>query len=97
LKFYSPEEAIIAYNEGQVDLHAIVECKVYDLDENGKSVLHMKKTTIGRILFNEHVPKEAGYIDQLLTKKALARYYRIYFETYDTCCYCPSSSTILKI
>ena len=71
LKFYSPEEVIIAYNERQVDLHAIVECKVADLDENGNQIVHMKKTTVGRILFNEHVPIEAGYIDQLLTKKAL--------------------------
>jgi DNA-directed RNA polymerase subunit beta' len=71
LKFYSPEEVIIAYNERQVDLHAIVECKVADLDENGNHIVHMKKTTVGRILFNEHVPTEAGYIDQLLTKKAL--------------------------
>jgi DNA-directed RNA polymerase subunit beta' len=71
LKFYSPEEVIIAYNERQVDLHAIVECKVADLDENGNQIAHMKKTTVGRILFNEHVPIEAGYIDQLLTKKAL--------------------------
>jgi DNA-directed RNA polymerase subunit beta' len=71
LKFYSPEEVIIAYNERQVDLHAIVECKVSDLDESGNLIVHMKKTTVGRILFNEHVPIEAGYIDQLLTKKAL--------------------------
>jgi DNA-directed RNA polymerase subunit beta' len=71
LSFYSPEEAIIAYNEGKVDMHTIVNCKVYDLDENGESKLTTVETTVGRILFNEYVPKEAGYLNKLMTKKAL--------------------------
>jgi DNA-directed RNA polymerase subunit beta' len=71
LNFYSSEEAIIAYNEGKVALHAIVKCKIDDVDENGNPVVRTIETTIGRILFNQHVPKEVGYIDQLLTKKAL--------------------------
>ena len=71
LSFYSPEEAIIAYNEGKVDMHAIVNCKVQDLDEDGKLVVKMTETTLGRILFNEYVPKAAGYINKILTKKAL--------------------------
>ncbi|MBN1768777.1 MAG: DNA-directed RNA polymerase subunit beta' [Prolixibacteraceae bacterium] len=71
LRFYSAEEAIIAYNERKVDLHAIVKCKVNDLDENGNPVFHMIETTVGRILFNQNVPVEAGYINQLLTKKSL--------------------------
>ncbi|MBN2806962.1 MAG: DNA-directed RNA polymerase subunit beta' [Prolixibacteraceae bacterium] len=71
LRFYSPEEAIIAYNEGKVDLHAIVKCKVDDIDGEGKPINHTIETTIGRILFNQSVPTEAGYINQLLTKKAL--------------------------
>ncbi len=71
LNFYSAEEAIIAYNEGKVALHAIVKCKIDDIDEHGNQVVKTMETTIGRILFNQHVPKEAGYIDQLLTKKAL--------------------------
>jgi DNA-directed RNA polymerase subunit beta' len=71
LRFYSPEEAIIAYNEGKVDLHAIVKCKVDDLDSNLNHINHTIDTTIGRILFNQSVPYEAGFINQLLTKKAL--------------------------
>jgi DNA-directed RNA polymerase subunit beta' len=71
LTFYSPEEAIIANNEGKAELHAIVNCKVTDLDENGELIEHMVETTVGRIIFNELVPKEAGYINKLLTKKAL--------------------------
>ncbi|MCF8357786.1 MAG: DNA-directed RNA polymerase subunit beta' [Prolixibacteraceae bacterium] len=71
LRFYSPEEAVIAYNEGIVAMHSIVKCKVDDLDKSGKPINHIVETTIGRILFNQSVPKEAGYINQLLTKKAL--------------------------
>jgi DNA-directed RNA polymerase subunit beta' len=71
LSFYSSEEAIIAYNEGKVDIHAIVNCKVADLDENGESKITTIETTVGRILFNEYVPKEAGYLNKLMTKKAL--------------------------
>lgn len=37
LTFYGPEEALIAYNEGKVDIHAIVNVVVKDLDKDGKS------------------------------------------------------------
>ena len=70
LTFYSPEEVTIAYNEGAVHLHASIKVKVDDIVE-GKPVNHMIETTVGRVIFNEHVPKEAGYINQLLTKKSL--------------------------
>jgi len=71
LSFYSPEEAIIAYNEGKVDMHAIVNVRSQDFDENGELKTMMIDTTLGRILFNEYVPKAAGYINKILTKKAL--------------------------
>ena len=69
--FYGPEEAIIAYNEGQADLHAIVKCMVDDIDADGNPVRELKETTIGRILFNQVVPKEVGYINEILTKRSL--------------------------
>mgnify|MGYP000939947630 FL=1 len=69
--FYSPEEAKIAYNEKQVDLHAQVKVKTYDLNKEGTRELKFIETTVGRILFNEVVPVEVGYINDLLTKKAL--------------------------
>ncbi len=71
LSFYSPEEAIIAYNEGKVDMHAIVNVRSQDLDENDELKTMMIDTTLGRILFNEYVPKAAGYINKILTKRAL--------------------------
>jgi DNA-directed RNA polymerase subunit beta' len=69
--FYSTEEVIIAYNEGAIDLHAIVKVKVEDVDENGEMFRHIIETTVGRIIFNQSVPKTVGYINQLLTKKSL--------------------------
>jgi len=69
--FYSPEEVIIAYNEKKLDLHAPIKVKTYDLNDQGASVLKMIETTCGRVLFNEKVPREAGYINEVLTKKAL--------------------------
>ncbi len=69
--FYGAEEAIIAYNEKQADLHAIVKCVVKDLDENGELREELKETTIGRILFNQVVPQEVGYINEVLTKRSL--------------------------
>ena len=71
LVFYGPEEAIIAYNEKRAQLHATVRCMVDDLDENGNIVNILKETTIGRIIFNQVVPKEVGYINEVLTKRSL--------------------------
>ncbi len=72
LKFYGPEEAEIAYNEGKVTLHAIVSVVVDDLDENGNIVKVLKEnTSVGRVLFNQYVPKEIGYVNEIVSKKSL--------------------------
>ncbi len=68
--FYGSDEVIIAYSEGKVDLHTIIKVKT-PVYENGNRVPKIIETTVGRVLFNEVVPKEYGYINQLLTKKAL--------------------------
>ena len=65
--FYSAEEAIIAYNEKQVDMHAWVKIRLPRPDGSAELV----ETTVGRILFNQVVPKEYGFINELLTKKSL--------------------------
>lgn len=70
LTFYSAEELIIAYNEGRVDLHAFIKIKT-DVKENGVLVKKIIDTTVGRVMFNQVVPKEMGYINELLTKKSL--------------------------
>ncbi len=70
LNFYSPEEVEIAYNEGKVDIHANITVKVNDIVD-GKPVCHAVKTTVGRVFVNRYVPKEVGFINELLSKKSL--------------------------
>ena len=69
--FYSPEEVIIAYNEGQLDLHAYIKVKVNVRNENDGLEKKLLETTVGRVLFNQHTPAEVGFVNQLLTKKSL--------------------------
>ena len=71
LVFYGPEEATIAYNEGKLDIHAPVKVYVEDLDENGQLVKKMVETSVGRLMVNEFVPKDVGYLNEVLGKKAL--------------------------
>ena len=66
-KFYSLEDVKIAYNEKVIDLHAIINVRI----DNPNGTIEMKETTVGRVLFNEVVPKSAGYFNEVLTKKAL--------------------------
>jgi len=72
--FYSAEEVIIAYNEGRVDLHAYIKVKttVRISSPNGDTLeTKLLETTVGRVLFNQHVPVEVGFVNALLTKKSL--------------------------
>ena len=71
LTFYGPEEALIAYNEGKVDIHAPVKVLVNDLDENGNIVKMMRETSVGRVIVNEIVPDECGYLNTIISKKSL--------------------------
>jgi DNA-directed RNA polymerase subunit beta' len=71
ITFYSAEEAMIAYNEKAVDLHAVIKVKVKDLNEENELVDTIVETTIGRIIMNQHTPEGAGFLNQLITKRAL--------------------------
>ena len=71
MTFYSPEEVQIALNERRLDLHAHIKVKTEVLNENGEPVQKIIDSTAGRVLFNEMVPREVGYINDVLTKKAL--------------------------
>ena len=71
LTFYGPEEAIIAHNEGRCDLHARVKVVVNDIDESGNTVKKMVETSVGRVIVNDIVPDEVGYINDIISKKSL--------------------------
>jgi len=70
MKFYSSEEVVIAFNEKKVDLHAIIKVR-HRVEENGGIVIRLIESTVGRVLFNIVVPLTVGFIDSILTKKAL--------------------------
>ncbi len=71
LSFYGPEEAIIAYNEKKVDIHAPVKVMVKDLDEEGNTIEHLVETSVGRVIVNEITPDEMGYVNTVISKKSL--------------------------
>ena len=70
--FYSAEEVIIALNEKQVDLHAWIKVKTNVRNEDtGALERKLLETTVGRVIFNQFVPEEVGFVNALLTKKNL--------------------------
>ena len=71
MTFYSPEEVEIAFNEQRVEKHAIIKVKVPVREKNGEVHPQVVETTVGRVLFNQAVPEGVGFIDEVLTKKAL--------------------------
>ena len=73
LTFYGAEEALIAYNEGRCDVHAPIKCVVTDVDEKGSLYKHLVETTVGRIIINEIVPNEVGFVNEVIGKKALKK------------------------
>ena len=60
--FGSFEEMQIAYNTGFLDIHAKIKVRVKG---------EMIETTCGRMIFNDFVPEELGFINELLTKNRL--------------------------
>ncbi|MEY4107122.1 MAG: DNA-directed polymerase, beta subunit, partial [Bacteroidota bacterium] len=73
MRFYSPEEVIIAYNEGKLDLHAKIKARVRTENEQGDLAHRLLDTTTGRVIFNQVVPASVPYVNELLTKKNLKK------------------------
>jgi len=71
MTFYSQEEVIIAMNEGQLSKHANIKCKVKVRTAAGEIKEQIIETVAGRLIFNQFVPEEVGYVNELLTKKKL--------------------------
>ena len=69
--FYGADEVTIAINEGRVSKHALIKCRVRVRNEDGSFETKLVETVAGRLLFNQHIPDEVGFINELLTKKKL--------------------------
>jgi DNA-directed RNA polymerase subunit beta' len=78
--FSGRQEVISAYQAGKIDLHARIKVaevtKIREEElkdsEAGDPLKWKSYTTVGRIIFNEHLPKELGYFNKVATKKELA-------------------------
>jgi DNA-directed RNA polymerase subunit beta' len=82
MSFYSAEEVIIAINEGRLSKQAYIKVRTRIRDEKGELVTKSIETVAGRVIFNQFVPEEVGYIDELLTKKKLQQIIsRVFKET----------------
>ena len=63
LCYRDANEAIMAYNEGAVGLHAPIRLRVTKTID-GVEVKRVIDTTVGRIIFNEPIPQDLGYVDR---------------------------------
>ena len=61
--FSSPDEAILAYQTGSVSLQALVNVR-FSKEIDGNTVLRLQKTTVGRIIFNQAIPQDLGFVDR---------------------------------
>src|SRR6187455_376932 len=71
-RYFSAEEVIIAFNEGKLSKHAIIKVRAHVRDKKtGLLEFKVIETVAGRVIFNQYVPEEVGFVDELLTKKKL--------------------------
>lgn len=69
--FASPGEVIIAFDQDRLDVHAKINVRIETTNADGETVSEVVKTSTGRVLFNEIVPTEMGFINKTLGKKEL--------------------------
>ncbi len=69
--FSSADEVLIAYDQGELDLHAKINVRVETIDEEGNDIVEVIKTSTGRVIFNQIVPKQMGFINKTFGKKEL--------------------------
>lgn len=60
--FSSSEEALMAYDEKYITLHAPIKVRVVDKEDPKKFILI--DTTIGKIIFNQFIPQDLGFVDR---------------------------------
>ena len=62
--FKSKNEALLAYENGAVTLHARIKVRVTRTMADGTEMTGIIETTVGRILFNEIIPQDLGFVDR---------------------------------
>ena len=62
--FKSVNEAILAYENGEVTLHSKVKTRIHRVMEDGTERTGIVETTVGRLIFNEIIPQDLGFVDR---------------------------------
>ena len=62
--FSSTDEAIMAYQNNDVELHAKVKIRMFKTLEDGTVKYKAIETTVGRIIYNEGIPQDLGFVDR---------------------------------
>ncbi len=62
--FCDVDEAMMAYDSGDVQLHAPIKVRVYKTDEDGNKRSAIISATVGRFIFNEIIPQDLGFVDR---------------------------------
>ncbi|MDE7292793.1 MAG: DNA-directed RNA polymerase subunit beta', partial [Oscillospiraceae bacterium] len=66
--FRDVSEALMAYQEGIVTLHAAIKVRITK-EIGGKKVSKIIDCTVGRLIFNENIPQNLGYVDRTNSDK----------------------------
>ncbi len=61
--YTSVDEAMMAYDEGDIGLHVNIKIRMSKVID-GKTVTQLVKTTLGKVIFNDPVPQDLGFIDR---------------------------------
>ncbi|MDR1463829.1 MAG: DNA-directed RNA polymerase subunit beta' [Oscillospiraceae bacterium] len=62
--FRDVSEAMMAYHEGDLGLHAQIRIRMTKTLENGETVSKLLETSLGRVIFNESIPQDLGFVDR---------------------------------
>jgi len=62
--FRNFEEAEMAYENGQISLHARIKVRVFKKDDAGVERSGIIETTLGRLIFNRPIPQDLGFVDR---------------------------------
>ena len=68
--FANPEEAMMAYEVGDIEVRALIRVRVTK-EIDGKTVSKIIKTTTGKLIFNEAIPQDLGFVDRSDPDKAM--------------------------
>ncbi len=62
--FYEKNDALLAYENGDITLHQKIKVRMSEINEDGTEDYEIIETTMGRLIFNEIVPQDLGFVDR---------------------------------